>query len=95
MRGISFNEFCEKFCDRLYDPRIEFENQSTGYKLLRKMVINGNTPASIEEMLRWEKSPTTDELFCKPDIKYLRFLHPILREYVVSNWSYIKDMQVD
>ena len=35
---LTFNDFCYKILDRMYEPRLSYEQQCTGYKLLRKMV---------------------------------------------------------
>ena len=84
---ITFDEFCNKICDGLYDPNLPLEVQCSGYKDLRKMVIENIRPASPEEMKRWETNPTPKELWSVPDIKYLRSLHFKLREYVMENWD--------
>jgi len=94
MEKMTFNEFCYEECDRLYDPRFTEEEQCSGYKLLKKMVVEGVKPATYKEMNRWETSPTLEELHSVPDIKYLRFLHPILRYYILPRWNEIKNMQV-
>ena len=87
MIKITFDEFCNLLCDGLYDPNLPLETQCSGYKDLRKMVIENIRPASLEEMKRWETSPTQEELWAVPDIKYLRSLHFKLRKYVVENWD--------
>jgi hypothetical protein len=89
----TFNEFCYKCCDGLYEPRLSDDVQSTGYKQLKKMVVENITPASLEEIERWEKNPTNDELISPPDIKYLRFLHVLLRPYIIENWEIIKTLK--
>lgn len=94
MKKLTFNEFCYKNCDGLYDPNFGYEEQCTGYKQLRKMVIDGIQPASLSEIERWEKNPTIEELLSQPDIKYLRFLHILLRPYVINYWEIIKNMEV-
>ena len=95
MKKLTFNEFCAEYLDRMYEPRLLQEQQSTGYLQLRKMVVENVTPASLSEMVRWENNPTDDELFSIPDIKYLRFLHPLLRPIIVENWSRIKRMEIE
>ena len=35
---ITFNEFCIHHLDKLYEPRLSYEKQCTGYKTLRYMV---------------------------------------------------------
>ena len=87
MSKITFDEFCNKICDGLYDPKFPLEVQCSGYKDLRKMVTENIRPASLEEMKRWETNPTPEELWAVPDIKYLRSLHFKLRKYVVENWD--------
>jgi hypothetical protein len=91
---ISFDEFCVKYLDRLYTPNIPFENQSTGYKQLRLMVQENVTPATKEETERWEKYPTVLELTQIPETKYMRSLHPLLRDYVRDNWEIIKKLEI-
>lgn len=95
MKNLTFNEFCHKNCDRLYEPRLGEESQSTGYTLLKKMVVENITPASLDEIKTWENNPTKEQLFSTPDIKYLRFLHPILRPYIIENWNIIKSMKIE
>jgi hypothetical protein len=89
MSKITFDEFCHKICDGLYDPEFPLEEQCTGYTELRKMAIENIRPASLEEMKRWEIKPTLEELFAVPDVKYLRFLHFKTRNFVVENWDLI------
>jgi len=92
MKQITFNEFCHQYCDGLYDPRFGPEYQCSGYNQLKQLLIDGLTPASKVEMTRWETNPTKEELFSKPDVKYLRSVHPILREFIVKNWDIIKTL---
>ena len=94
MKKLTFNEFCHKCCDGMYEPRLPQEAQCTGYIQLKKMVIEQIEPATLSEISRWETSPTTEELFSEPNIKYLRFLHPLLRPYIVENWHTIKMLDV-
>lgn len=75
MKKISFNEFCHKYCDGLYEPRLPEDKQCTGYLQLKKMVVEQIEPATLSEINKWESNPTTEELFFIPNIKYLRFLH--------------------
>ena len=91
---MTFNNFCEKYLDRMYTPGLPDEQQSTGYLQLKKMIKEGITPASFEEIERWENNPTKEELFSEPHIKYLRFLHPVLRPFIIENWDKIKLMKV-
>lgn len=95
MKKLTFNEFCAEYLDRMYEPRLLQEQQSTGYLQLKKMVVGNITPASLSEIDRWENNPTDEELFSIPDIKYLRFLHPLLRPIIVENWSRIKRMEIE
>lgn len=95
MKKLTFNEFCAEYLDRMYEPRLLQEQQSTGYLQLRKMVVENITPASLIEMVRWETNPTTEELLSEPDIKYLRFLHPLLRSIIIDNWGKIKRMEIE
>lgn len=92
--NITFNEYCVKFLDRMYTPELPDEQQSTGYLQLKKMIKEKITPASLEEIKNWENNPNVQELIVTPDIKYMRFLHPILREYVIKNWKTIKQLKV-
>jgi hypothetical protein len=94
MKKITFNEFCNKCCDNLYDPNFSENLQCTGYLQLKKMVVENITPASLDEIKRWEENPTNEELFSIPDIKYLRFLHPLLRTMIVENWNIIKKLKI-
>jgi hypothetical protein len=91
---ITFDEFCHTICDGLYDPKFPLEAQCTGYKDLLKMIAENIRPASLEEMKRWETSPTQDELLEVPDIKYLRSLNFMLREYIVENWDGIMKLDL-
>lgn len=93
VRG-TFNNFCKESCDGLYEPNLPYEAQSIGYKQLRKMIEEGIAPASLKDIERWEKEPTIKEVMSDPDIRYLRFLHPILRIFIINNWSYIKDLEL-
>lgn len=92
---MSFNDFCYKILDKMYEPRLSFENQCTGYKLLRKMVEKDITPATEEEYYRWKNNPTKEELFSKPDIKYLNFLHQLIRPFVREHWDKIKKLSLN
>ena len=94
MKKLTFNEFCRNCCDGMYEPRLSQDTQCTGYIQLKKMVIENIAPASLEEISRWENNPTTEELFSEPNIKYLRFLHPLLRPFIIENWKIIKTLDV-
>lgn len=94
MEKLTFNEFCCKCCDGLYEQRLPEKDQCTGYIKLKKMVTEQIEPASLDEVSRWEDNPTTEELFSEPDIKYLRFLHPLLRPFIIRNWQIIKTMDI-
>lgn len=89
---LTFNEFCHKICDGLYDPKFPIEEQCTGYTKLKEMVTNNIKPASLEEIKRWETKPTCEELTSAPELKYLRFLHATLRPFIIENWPIIKEM---
>lgn len=95
MTKTKFNEFCYHQCDGLYDPNFPLEDQCTGYKMLRKMVQEQIVPFSIEETKRWESSPTILEMYSAPDIRYLRFLHPVLRKFVIENWGWISELKLE
>ena len=95
MKKQTFNEFCYKTCDGLYDPLFPDEkDQSSGYVNLKKMVLEQIKPASLDEIKRWEISPTYEEVIEEPKLKYLRFLHPLLRPIIINNWDIIKDMEI-
>lgn len=94
MRKLTFNEFCHKCCDGMYEPRLPQDAQCTGYINLKKMVVEKINPASLVEMKRWEESPTVGELYSIPDIKYLRFLHPVLRPYIINQWRKIQNLKI-
>ena len=93
--NMTFNDFCVDILDGMYTPELDYDSQSTGYKQLRKMVVENITPASKDEVKRWETSPTAEELFGTPNIKYLRFLHPLVRPLVIEHWEVIKNLKVD
>jgi hypothetical protein len=92
---IGFKNLCDKGFDGLYDPNIPEEDQCSGYHTLKHMVVNNIRPASLEEIERWENSPTMEEVMSPPDIKYLRFLHPNLRIYVIKYWDDIRRIRND
>lgn len=90
---LTFNSFCQQVCDGMYNPMLSNENQCIGYIKLKEMVDYGIKPASLEEIDRWEKNPTQEELTAEPDLKYLSFLHPNLRPVIIANWDYIKKLR--
>lgn len=94
MKKLTFNKFCFEDCDGLYDPFFSQNEQCTGYKNLRLMVEHDITPASLEEIERWEKNPNGYELLSEPHLKYLRFLHPNLRPFIIENWNKIKKLEL-
>lgn len=94
MKKLTFNEFCYKNCDGLYEPRLSEDKQCTGYSQLKKMVVGEIIPASLKEIERWENNPTMSELLSPPDIKYLRFLHPLLRNFIIENWKNIRKLKI-
>lgn len=94
MKKLTFNEFCHINCYGLYEPRLSEDKQCTGYIQLKKMVVENITPASLKEIEQWENKPNIVELLSTPDIKYLRFLHPLLRPYIIENWDAIKKLRV-
>lgn len=95
MKEMTFNQFCEYYCDGLYDSRLSEDAQCTGYLELKLLVLSGDSPASLEEMSRWEKFPNSQELLSKPAKKYLRFLHPLLRPLIIDNWESIKTLPIN
>jgi hypothetical protein len=92
---LTFDEFCFMFCDKLYNPMLHDTAQCTGYHELKKMVMKNISPATLEEMKDFEEKPTFEQLFSAPDIKYLRFLHPNVRPFVVKHWEIIKNLKID
>lgn len=92
---MSFNDFCYKILDGMYEPRLPLESQCTGYLQLRKMVVENIKPATQKQYERWKTKPTAKELFSEPDIKYLTFLHELIRTIVRNNWKKIKKMKVE
>jgi hypothetical protein len=91
---MTFKYFCYAFLDGLYDPLFTEDKQCTGYHQLKKMVKEGIAPASHEEVQHWRETPTLVEVFKSPDIKYLNFLHPLVRPVVINNWPAIKALDV-
>ena len=89
-----FDNFCFKCCDGLYNPKLPLESQCTGYYMLKKMVDENIEPFSLSEIERWEKNPTMEELLDIPDIRYLRFLHTLLRPHIIKNWQHIKNLKL-
>lgn len=90
-----FDNFCNKYLDGLYDKRLPIDSQCTGYYKLKEMVVNGIEPATEEEYKRWVNNPTMDELLSPPDIKYLTFLHELVRPSVRQYWEYIKKLRAE
>lgn len=93
--NLTFNDFCYRILDRLYEPKLPYNSQCTGYKLLRKMVLEDITPATKEEYERWKNNPTKEELWSKPNLKYLTFLHEITRPFIREYWDKIKILKID
>jgi len=92
--NLTFNDFCEKHCDGLYDPKFDYGEQCSGYKQLKLMVEQQITPATKEETERWEQYPTILELGQIPETKYMRSLHPLLRTFVRDNWEMVKHLKL-
>lgn len=92
---MNFNDFCYKILDKMYEPKLSYEQQCTGYKMLRKMVEENITPATKEEYDRWRNNPTEEELFSVPDIKYLTFLHELTRPIIREHWDKIKKLTIN
>ena len=90
--NMTFNDFAVKYCDRLYTPEFKYEEQCTGYKQLRKMIREQINPATKEECEIWQNDK--EQMWTVPDIKYMRFLHPNLRDFVQENWETIKDLKL-
>ena len=93
MYNITFNQFCEQKCDGLYDSNFPDNEQCNGYIKLKKMINDNIDPVSIEEIKRWETNPTQEEMNSIPDVKYLQFLHPVLRPYIIDLWLTIKNLE--
>lgn len=91
---MNFNDFCFKILDGMYEPRLTYEEQATGYKLLREMVEKDITPATKKEYDRWINNPTFEELVSKPDLKYLTFLHELVRPVIREHWDKIKQLEL-
>lgn len=91
---MTFNEFCHKQLDNLYNPNISDDNQCSGYYKLKQMVQNNIEPASLKEFYRWRDFPTKEEKFSIPHPKYLCFLHFNLRSTIIENWKLIKSLKM-
>jgi len=89
MSKITFEEFCYRICDGLYDPKFPIEEQCTGYKKLIRMISECIEPASLEETERYQKTPTEEELWSTPPLKYMLFLHEKLRPFIREHWDSI------
>lgn len=87
---IYLEDFANKICDKLYDYNLDEENQSSGWKTLKKMVLEKIEPATLEEIERYENNPTKEELFSIPDIKYMRVFHVKMRSFLIKHWEVIK-----
>ena len=90
----TFNDFCNYCLDRMYEPRLPEESQCSGYILLKKMVVEGITPASCDETFRYKTKPTYEELTTQPSLKYLLFMHENTRQYIRDNWDFISKLKV-
>lgn len=90
-----FDDFCYKYLDCLYNPKLPIDSQCNGYYKLKEMVISGIEPASEVEYKRWKNNPTREEVFSEPNIKYLAFLHEVLRPVVREYWFYIKKLRAE
>lgn len=93
--NLTFEQFCSKYCDKMFEPRLSYNEQCTGYKLLRTMVLGDITPATLEETNRYRNNPTFEELISPPPIKYMFFLHENLRPYIRESWNYIKTLELE
>lgn len=91
---MTFNEFCYKELDGLYDPNTTDENQCSGYYKLKENVINNIEPASLEEFYRWREKPTKEDICSIPHPKYLCFLHFNLRIIIIENWKLIMTLEL-
>jgi hypothetical protein len=91
----SYDEICAEYLDGIFTPGFTEEDQSTGYKLLKELIQTKTKPASEAEYIRWKTNPTIEELMMKPDIKYLDFLHPILRSIIRDNWDNFKKLKIN
>ena len=73
---MTFNDFCYNQLDGLYNPRFNYEDQCSGYKMLSQMLLDDITPATIDEMEDFENITTIGMEYHKQYVKCLRFLHP-------------------
>jgi len=89
---MTFNDFCYNQLDGLYNPRFNYEDQCSGYKMLSQMLLDDITPATIDEMEDFENITTIGMEYHKQYVKCLRFLHPNLRRPVVNHWDDIKKL---
>lgn len=88
LKFLTFNEFA-RMCD-MYSEGISDEEQSSGYHILKKMILEKITPHSIEEINRWKNNPTFEEMFSDVDIRYMTWCHPKLRdEMLLPYWQQI------
>lgn len=68
----------------LYDPRIDFQNQCSGYKKIVQMLNENVIPATKSEydsFINDKRKPVK--------LKYLFFIHPNLRNIIRKNWDLI------
>lgn len=86
-----FNYICNLAYDGFYDPEFPPESQCTGYKELVRMIRLGIDPTPKEEVERYEKNPTPEELFSVPPLGHLRFLHFKMRDHIRENWDTIRE----
>lgn len=89
---MTFNEFCHTALDGLYNPNLGYEDQGSGYKQLRQMLLDDITPATTDEMEYFEDNITIGTEYQKQYVKCLRFLHPLLRPHITNHWDDIKTL---
>ena len=87
---MTFNDFCYNQLDGLYNPRFNYEDQCSGYKMFRQMLLDDITPATKDEMEDFENNVSIGMEYHKQYVKCLGFLHPVLRPFIVDNWDNIK-----
>jgi len=94
LQNLTFNDFCQSYCDGLYNPALPDDAQCSGYHKLKKMVVENITPATLDEIRQWETNVTATEILSVPDLKYMRFMHVLLRPYIIENWKKIKTLKI-
>lgn len=50
MRRLTFEEFCHRYCDRMYEPRLPYDGQCNGYIQLKQMLERHITPTTLDDL---------------------------------------------